>query len=413
MLMYDSSNDPPNNDNGSSNSNMWTVLATTERWLSNILGQTSAADNPYTRKEVSYVCEAQADEAMIIANIWRRLREARERGELHGQTEEDRRLEQGKTYIPSTYRQTQVIVIPNNEPLNKSFKVFDGVIGAINQSRRNARDYVTDLSLQKLDERMEGESDVEWSVAVNCAHLHPNFGDKTKEQIVEELMKENEAGESDLNLVAHKAKRALARQSPYPTIVIETRSTPPIDFGQSPPIAKVRQAVQEQVSSETVAKLEALFGMSATFSHPMQGARSLEEEEDAFYSAIGSTMDEIHVVTPMILAQNWVVKYDADFDIAHASFTLSDCQHVDAGYEFVFTNMAMHAQLPDVHRQYLVMSSFLSSSATSLEKFANEIKNMIQNLDSLAKVQVLTMHPEHIERSMRSPVPILCLNWVK
>lgn len=102
MLMYDSSNDPPNNDNGSSNSNMWTVLATTERWLSNILGQTSAPDNPYTRKEVSYVCEAQADEAMIIANIWRRLREARERGELHGQTEEDRRLEQGEILLVSS-----------------------------------------------------------------------------------------------------------------------------------------------------------------------------------------------------------------------------------------------------------------------------------------------------------------------
>jgi hypothetical protein len=68
----------------------------------------------------------------------------------------------GNRYTPSTLRQTQVIVIPNNEPLNKSFQVFDQLIGAINQARRNARDYVTDLSLQKLDEKMEGDTDVDW-----------------------------------------------------------------------------------------------------------------------------------------------------------------------------------------------------------------------------------------------------------
>lgn len=68
----------------------------------------------------------------------------------------------GNRYTPSTLRQTQVIVIPNNEPLNKSFQVFDQLIGSINQARRNARDYVTDLSLQNLDDKMDGDTEVDW-----------------------------------------------------------------------------------------------------------------------------------------------------------------------------------------------------------------------------------------------------------
>jgi hypothetical protein len=42
------------------------------------------------------------------------------------------------------------------------FQVFDGLINAINQARRNARDYVTDVSLDKLDERMYGDGDTDW-----------------------------------------------------------------------------------------------------------------------------------------------------------------------------------------------------------------------------------------------------------
>jgi hypothetical protein len=90
MLMYDASKDPPD-----SSANMWSVLATTERWLSNLLGKQSA-DNPYTRKEVSYVCEVQDDDAMVIANIWRRLKESRERGDIHGQTEFEKLVELGE-----------------------------------------------------------------------------------------------------------------------------------------------------------------------------------------------------------------------------------------------------------------------------------------------------------------------------
>lgn len=62
---------------------------------------------------------------------------------------------------PGTLRQTQVLVIPSNEDL-MDFQVFDGLINAINQARRNARDYVTDVSLDKLDERMYGDGDTDW-----------------------------------------------------------------------------------------------------------------------------------------------------------------------------------------------------------------------------------------------------------
>jgi hypothetical protein len=249
-----------------------------------------------------------------------------------------------------------------------------------------------------------------FSVSVNCAHLHPNFGGKTPEQILQELKAEEIAGEVDVNLQAYKMKRALARQSPYPTIVIETRASPPPDFHDAPPAAPQKQASHQEagVTSDVVSKLEALFGMSAV--HPKHDQMSLEEQEDAFYDAIADELDEISLVTPMMLAQNWVAKH-ADV-VDSASFTESDCQHVDAAYEFVFTNMAMHSQLSQaVQRQYLVMPSFLTASATSLEKFAKEVKNISVLFPRLADVQVMTMHPEHIDRTKRSPVPLLCLHW--
>ena len=60
-----------------------------------------------------------------------------------------------------TLRQTQVLVIPANEDI-LDFPVFDSMIAAINQARRNARDYVTDVSLDRLDENMYGEGDRDW-----------------------------------------------------------------------------------------------------------------------------------------------------------------------------------------------------------------------------------------------------------
>jgi hypothetical protein len=97
MVMYDSSRDPPNKEGN--NSNMWAVLANTERWLSNTLASQNEQNNPYTRKEVTYICDTSDDGAMIAAGIFRRLREARELGELHGQAEEERLTEKGTILV--------------------------------------------------------------------------------------------------------------------------------------------------------------------------------------------------------------------------------------------------------------------------------------------------------------------------
>ena len=94
MVMYEPSNDPPNRNEN----NVFSVLAHTEQWISDTLAAASTPNqnNPYTRKEVSYVCEQQDDGAMIVSNVFRRLREAREQGETHGQAEEERREELGE-----------------------------------------------------------------------------------------------------------------------------------------------------------------------------------------------------------------------------------------------------------------------------------------------------------------------------
>ena len=54
----------------------------------------------------------------------------------------------------STMRQTQVIIVPFCEYF-ATFKTFDKVVHAINEARRDARDFVTDPSIKKLEAREE------------------------------------------------------------------------------------------------------------------------------------------------------------------------------------------------------------------------------------------------------------------
>lgn len=44
-----------------------------------------------------------------------------------------------------------VVVLPNNEAFTDKFSVFNDLISRINQARRSARDFVTDLSLEKIE----------------------------------------------------------------------------------------------------------------------------------------------------------------------------------------------------------------------------------------------------------------------
>ena len=93
--MYDSSRDPPS----SPDYNAWTVLSNTEKWISDTLAASETSmGNPYTRKEVSYACEPAKDTPMIVASIFRRLKEVRELGERHGEDEEERADVEGMLY---------------------------------------------------------------------------------------------------------------------------------------------------------------------------------------------------------------------------------------------------------------------------------------------------------------------------
>ena len=98
--MYNSPSDPPG-DGTSGAHNAFSVLSNTEKWISSTLqtansGGAMAANNPYARKEVSYVCENQASGSMVVAGIFRQLKNAREQGETHGDTEMDRAEAQGE-----------------------------------------------------------------------------------------------------------------------------------------------------------------------------------------------------------------------------------------------------------------------------------------------------------------------------
>jgi len=155
ITMYDYSHEPPSNENN----NIFNVLANTERWISNF---SSGKDDTLKRKSVSFVCESNDEEATITAGIFRRLKEARCVGEQHGQSEEEYLAQAGEEVSARTLRETQIVVIPNNNEYNASFQKFNDLIQSINKARRNARDYVTDVSLEKLDEQLSGEAEREW-----------------------------------------------------------------------------------------------------------------------------------------------------------------------------------------------------------------------------------------------------------
>lgn len=442
LLKYENSRD------GARDSNVWSVLSTTERWISDILAsaETDSGTNPYSRKEVNYVCETDEEIPMIAANIFKRLREARELGHNHGLSEEDHRTEQGSSYRPHTLRQTQVMVIPGNKNLCDSFEVFDDFINAVNMARRNARDYLTDASLEKLDQELAGEQSRDWSVSVNCAHLHPDFGKKTAEEALQEMKEEEERGETALHAKDYAEKRLLARQSPYPTIVLEVRATPPPDFGafalpQPPPMATDEDATEDEdededtpqaysynrkellqmeVTAADMQKLEALFGQGAAKDHPAKQTGKNRKKEDSFYDGIGKSIDEVSTISHMQMAQEWIRDNDEKFSPVTSAFMEADITEIDHAYEFVFTNLAMMQQQykqDSVHgsrRQYLVMPHFLSSSATSLEKFTKEVMNMVNTLPDLReKVKLSTFHPEHVQQERRSQNSIVCLQWTE
>lgn len=255
------------------------------------------------------------------------------------------------------------------------------------------------------------------------------------------MREEEEEGELDLNLQEYKERRLQARRSPYPSVVVEVRSMAPPVFTPPPPKTPQQpQALEDDddydddtiegsvsgsdnvdIDTEFVQQLEALFSKSA-----------VQKEGDGFYDSIGSHIETFSSVTPLMVAQNWIDQNDPLFDVTRCAFTVSDATHVDEAYEFVFTNLAMQTScfLPAPSsagsgggssgtagegaqkRQYLVMPHFLSSSATSLEKFTDQVLNIVRTLPKVRnKLEVSFLHPEHIDEAKRCPVPTIILQW--
>ena len=172
--------------------------------------------------------------------------------------------------------------------------------------------------------------------------------------------------------------------------------------------------------------------------------------------------------TPLQLAQEWMIRHhhptmsttndDHSIPLPVASFTMTNTSHVDEAYEYVWTNIAMlmddstsastststdHADsttTPNTSTSsiyYLVLPHFLPRAATSFEKFTREIQQLYGLLlrpppledaattttsiksppppptttttTTTPHLTLVTYHPEHIQASHRSPVPILAM----
>jgi len=122
------------------------------------------------------------------------------------------------------------------------------------------------------------------------------------------------------------------------------------------------------------------------------------------------------------MAQNWVTENDPAFNKDTSAFTNSNTRHVDAAYEYVFHNLAMlTATMDDTdnekrpkrgQKSYVVLPNFVPTSATSFDRFAGQVSNIIRVMPNLVdKVMVSTFHPEHVVASTRAPVPIVVITW--
>ncbi len=272
-----------------------------------------------------------------------------------------------------------------------------------------------------------------YRVSVNCAHLHPRYGEKTPEQELKELQEEEAQGEVDVNLEMYKKQRIIARRSPYPSVVIEVRSMPPPEYTPPPPSGPVSPKSVDEIDLESsddidadfVNKLEALFSKSTLDN----SSTSKSSKDGDFYESIGSHIETFSSVTPLMVAQNWIDENDSLFDVTQCSFTVSDATHVDEAYEFLFTNLGMQTSQFLINpnkstpptklssknaqkRQYMVLPHFLSRSATSLEKFTKQAERIIATIPSIStKVDVTSFHPEDINEAKRCPVPVIVLQW--
>ena len=475
--------DHPNANANANNINAWTVLTTTERWISQTLANANAepsrtgGTNPYVRKEVSYYCEPVADVSfsttsktttaaaqplfLFAASIFRHLKEIRLVGEQHIQCEMKRLMKKNSDSndARTTLRQTHVIVIPSRT-LSQSFVLFDQILQTVNQIRRNARDYYASSRRPhgKAQEEEEDDDDY-YSVSINCAHLHPLFGSAIPTTTPTGMTNRNhinskidESEENDPRYQEYQKQRLLARQSPYPTIVMEVRVSPtPTQFLRSSPLAPPTldrpydnhtppTPETSSIAKTDIQKLEALFGQSAYIkeenividestlptSSSTSGINTRADDNYLWDHVLGTTIPEFVVPkSSKQLAQEWISLYNEHrSNTPRVSFTSTNTTQVDEAYEYVFTNIAMllddATTNDDIDNDdddgsiyYLVFSHFLPHAATSFDKFTRDVELLstilLSSHGSTASLTLATYHPEHIQATHRSPVPILAV----
>ena len=138
-------------------------------------------------------------------------------------------------------------------------------------------------------------------------------------------------------------------------------------------------------------------------------------------------IEEIEPVNAMEHTKEWVVRNDPRYNKNFATFLSSNLKHADSAFEFVFLNLSLHKYIPSDGdsssktkkveykpgtRSYLVLPKFASTSATSFEKFASDVRNIIQTIDGLSdRVSITYMHPEDVDGDRRSPSPVIILQW--
>jgi hypothetical protein len=469
LVMYEGvgKNDENSGAGADSSDIVWTSLATTEKWIQQTLnmGETSGGNeptpggprlpakkagdnnetiNPYTRKEVQYECEESKSLAGVMAGIFARLRALREMGDEHCEEMQDiaaslEGIEKKSKKFQSTLRQTVVVVSPSCPTINASFDIFDALVQTINQSRREARDYVLDPIASKA-RTTAGDGDEEWVASLNLSHLHPLFYyEKPGTEVQDE----------DPKVQSYKEQRKKARQSPYPTLVLEVKASPPQPLSPPPSVAsqdplsqmspEIRRAAQSPPGSSNVAdedlkKIEALFGKTAATSTADDNESSVER--DAASEAVDKFTSTIF--SPLGQCQNWATENDPTYPATHperATFDICTATQVDAVCEFVFQYLAKQERLvpgsPAEPRQaYVLLPHFCSKSATSFEKFTIQLRILLALLQfdkSDEQDDTLTLsgsasalegilvsdyfHPEHVDAEKRSPLPILSLRW--
>lgn len=394
-------------------SGFWNAISYTEQWISQTLKESSkkGKSNPYARKELIYVCEMNTMPLAAVAGIFRRFREAREMGERHSIAEENM-LYMDPRHELSTMRQTQVIIVPFCEYF-ASFREFEKVLSAINRARKDARDFVTDASIKKM-ESMEKE----WNVNINGACLHPKYGEKSPKEMMEEFDNlEQKVIEEEVEKMARLNQ---ARRSPYPTIIIEIQASPPLSEEEMK-AQQVSKSENKDILEDIVLKLESIFAKSAVLHKKMEG----KDDDYQLFDSIGNVagIEEILVSNPIISAKEWIIENDPLYNPHISTFTSADASHADSAFEFVFSMLSLHKYKPyseetrtkryDVSsRSYLIMPKFVSCSATSLEKFMKDVKNIINAIDGLSdRVSLSLMHPEHVREEKRAPVPVIVLQW--